>query len=49
MQFAGNAGLNQPVHSHRLIRACVARKLHKGPFSLAVHHLLPSAMVIFIL
>ena len=29
---ADNEGLDQPAHMRRLIRACVVRKLHMGPF-----------------
>ena len=29
---ADNEGPDQPVQMHRLIRACIVHKLHKGPF-----------------
>ena len=30
--YLGNEGPDQPVHIHRLIKACVVRILNKGPF-----------------
>ena len=38
--LAGNVGPDQPARTRKLIRACVVRKLHKGPFSCAVHHMM---------
>ena len=30
--WVGNEGIDQPVQMHRLIRACIVSKLHKGHF-----------------
>ena len=37
--YADNEGPDQPAHKRRLIRACVVRKLQKGPFVCCASHI----------